>query len=147
MLTKSQKWYFYPVETAFDKTIVTETEYTYNADNNALLSVSAGGVTNSYSYDKDKLKSIDVNGSVQYKFEYDKFGRNTANLVGNGTDWFTLSSMQYNNSGLLTKQTYGNGDYVSYTYDKLDRVTQQSLTQTAVQQTEQPFSYAPAPAY
>ena len=165
-LYESQKWYFYPVEQTYDKTIVTETEYTdkgnfvsksidergnstsytydekkgtlqsvtnaeyvtteyeYDANNNSLLSVSSSGVTNSYSYDKDRLQNINVNGALQYKFEYDKFGRTTANKVGNGSNWQTLSKMDYNTTGLLAKQTYGNGDYVDFTYDSFDRQTE-----------------------
>ncbi len=164
-LYESQKWYFYPVEQTYDKTIVTETEYTdkgfvsksidernnetsytynedkgtltnvtnandvtteyeYDANNNSLLSVSSSGVTNSYDYSKDRLQNINVNGALQYKFEYDKFGRTTANKVGNGTNWKTLSEMDYNTAGLLAKQTYGNGDYVDFTYDSFDRQTE-----------------------
>ena len=164
-LYESQKWYFYPVEQTYDKTIVTETEYTdkgfvsksidernnetsytynedkgtltnvtnandvtteyeYDANNNSLLSVSSSGVTNSYSYEKDRLQNINVNGALQYKFDYDKFGRTTANKVGNGTNWQTLSKMDYNTAGLLAKQTYGNGDYVAFSYDKFDRQTE-----------------------
>ena len=165
-LYESQKWYFYPVEQTYDKTIVTETEYasngnfvsksvdergnstsyaydenkgtlssvtnaenvetqyTYDPNNNSLLSVSSSGVTNSYDYSKDRLQNINVNGALQYKFEYDKFGRTTANKVGNGSDWKTLSEMDYNTTGLLAKQTYGNGDYVDFTYDSFDRQTE-----------------------
>uniref|UniRef100_UPI00402865B1 RICIN domain-containing protein n=1 Tax=Eubacterium sp. TaxID=142586 RepID=UPI00402865B1 len=100
------------------------TEYTYDPNNNSLLSVSSSGLTNSYSYSKDRLQYINVNGGLQYKFAYDKFGRTTGNYVGNGTDWHTLSTIQYNNSGLMSKQTYGNGDYVEFSYDNLDRQTQ-----------------------
>ena len=164
-LYESQKWYFYPVEQTYDKTIVTETEYTdkgfvsksidernnetsytynedkgtltnvtnandvtteyeYDANNNSLLSVSSSGVTNSYDYSKDRLQNINVNGALQYKFEYDKFGRTTANKVGNGSNWKTLSEMDYNAAGLLAKQTYGNGDYVDFSYDTFDRQTE-----------------------
>lgn len=164
-LYESQKWYFYPVEQTYDRTIVTETEYTdkgyvsksidergnatnysydtdkgtlqsvtnaedvtteyeYDANNNSLLSVSSSGVTNSYDYSKDRLQNINVNGALQYKFEYDNFGRTTANKVGNGTNWKTLSEMDYNTAGLLAKQTYGNGDYVDFTYDSFDRQTE-----------------------
>ena len=101
-----------------------ETQYTYDANNDALLSVSSGGVTNHYSYSNDLLQSINVNDHLQYKFAYDHFGKTTANYVGNGTDWRTLSTIQYNDAGLMTKQTYGNGDYIEFSYDSLDRQTQ-----------------------
>ena len=101
-----------------------ETQYTYDQNNDALLSVSSGGVTNRYSYSNDLLQSINVNDHLQYKFAYDHFGKTTANYVGNGTDWRTLSTIQYNDAGLMTKQTYGNGDYIEFSYDSLDRQTQ-----------------------
>jgi len=100
-----------------------KTDYTYDANWNNLLSVSSGGMTNSYAYENDRLKTINVNGGLQYAFSYDVFGRPTDTKVGNGTSWRTLSSKQYNNAGLLSKQTYGNGDYINFTYDNLDRIT------------------------
>ncbi len=100
------------------------TNYTYDPNNNSLLSVSSGGMTNSYAYENDRLKNITVNGGLQYAFQYDAFGRTTSTKVGNGTAWRTLSSLEYNNKGLLGKQTYGNGDYIDFTYDNLDRVTE-----------------------
>ncbi len=100
------------------------TSYTYNAKNDALTSVTAGGMTNSYAYAKDRLTSINVNGGTRYSFLYDNFGRTTENKVGNGTDRKTLSSIQYNAAGLMSKQTYGNGNYYDFTYDKMDRITQ-----------------------
>ena len=100
------------------------TSYTYDPNNNSLLSVSSGGMTNSYAYENDRLKTITVNGGLRYAFEYDAFGRTTSTKVGNGTNWRTLSSLEYNNKGLLGKQTYGNGDYIDFTYDNLDRITE-----------------------
>lgn len=100
------------------------TNYTYDPNNNSLLSVSSGGMTNSYAYENDRLKNITVNGGLQYAFQYDAFGRTTSTQVGNGTAWRTLSSLEYNNRGLLGKQTYGNGYYIDFTYDNLDRITE-----------------------
>ena len=88
------------------------TSYTYDANNNALLSVSAGGMTNSYAYSDDRLQTITVNSSLQYALAYDVLGRTTSTKVGNGTSWRTLSSLTYNSAGLMSKQTYGNGDYI-----------------------------------
>ncbi len=165
-IKECQRWYFYPVEETYDRSIVTQTEYTqsknfvsasidergnktlysydetkgllgstanangvetqytYDPNNDSLLSVSSGGVTNSYSYSNDLLQSINVNDHLQYKFAYDRFGRTTENLVGNGTNWRTLSEIEYNKSGLMSKQIYGNGDFVEFSYDNLDRQTQ-----------------------
>ena len=81
------------------------TQYAYDENNNSLLSVSSAGVTNSYEYENDRLQSINVNGALQYSFLYDKFGRTTANRVGNGNAWRTLSELEYNGASLLSKQT------------------------------------------
>jgi len=164
-LYESQKWYFYPVEQTFDKTIVTKTEYnakeypnfvskttdergketnytydenkgtlqsvtnangvttnyTYDANNNSLLSVASAGITNSYTYENDRLMTINVNGGLTYSFAYDDFGRTKANKVGSRT----LSAIEYDTkSGLMSRQTYGNGDTVSFAYDTFDRQTE-----------------------
>lgn len=101
------------------------TEYTYNPNNNDLTSVTSGGMTNSYSYANDRLTNISVNDKTRYGFAYDKFGRQFATLVGsNGKIYSTLSLLEYNNAGLMSKQTYGNSDYIDFAYDNLDRVTE-----------------------
>ena len=102
------------------------TTYSYDPDNNNLLSVSAGGHTNTYSYNNDRLAEIKVNNSTQYKFNYDKFGRTVSTTVGNGTNSVILSALEYDQKGLMTKQTYGNRDYVYYCYDSLDRLAEKS---------------------
>lgn len=100
------------------------TSYIYDNNTNALTSVASGGMKIGYTYDKDRLKNINVNNGLQYQFEYDGFGRTTANKVGNGTTWRTLSTMEYNSQNLLAKQVYGNGNYVTFSYDALDRITE-----------------------
>ncbi len=102
------------------------TSYVYNANTNALQSVTSGGMTNSYTYSNDRLTEISVNGGTRYKFLYDAFGRTTATQVGNGTTYKNLSTLQYNNRGLLSKQTYGNADYIEFQYDNLDRLVNKS---------------------
>ncbi len=99
------------------------TKYTYNNDTNQLLSVSSGGMTNYYAYENDRLTFINSNNSVGYKFTYDNFGRTLKNEVGNGTEFRTLSTMYYDKH-LLIGQAYGNGDYINYSYDNLDRLTE-----------------------
>ncbi len=101
-----------------------ETNYTYNENNNKLETVSSGGMTNTYTYENDRLDTINVNGALQYRFNYDAFGRKTSTKVGNGSTWRTLSNIEYAPNGRIAKQTYGNGDYVENTYDDLDRLTQ-----------------------
>ena len=75
-------------------------------------------------YEDDRLKNINVNNAQQYRFEYDGFGRTTATRVGNGTGWNTLSTLEYNSQNLLSKQVYGNGNYITFSYDPLDRITE-----------------------
>ena len=102
------------------------TTYSYNPKNNDLLSVSADGHTNTYSYNNDRLTEINVNNSTHYKFNYDKFGRTVTTTVGNGTNSVILSALEYDQKGLMTKQTYGNKDYISFAYDSLDRLSEKS---------------------
>lgn len=99
-----------------------ETNYTYNENNNKLETVSSGGMTNTYTYEKDRLQTIDVNGALQYTFDYDAFGRTIATKVGNGSTWRTLSSIEYAPNGQIAKRIYGNEDYIEFKYDDLDRI-------------------------
>lgn len=103
-----------------------ETKYQYNEQNNILTSVSAGGITNTYSYSAERLKGINVNNSTHYSFSYDQFGRTVSTKVGNGTDYEPLSTLTYDQKGLMTRQTYGNDDYISFAYDSLDRLSEKS---------------------
>ena len=93
------------------------TLYTYDPNNNALLSVSSGGTTVGYTYENDRLKSI-TSGGNSYGFTYDVYGRRTSVKIGDRV----LSSTEYNGN-LVSKQTYGNGNYIDFTYDNLDRIT------------------------
>lgn len=100
------------------------TSYTYDADTGNLKSVTSGGMTNTYTYSNDRLSHININGGTGYKFLYDSFGRTTGVQVGNGETYNNLSVSEYNASGLLSKFTYGNGYYVNYQYDNVDRITE-----------------------
>ena len=102
------------------------TSYVYDNNTNALQLVTSGGMTNSYSYTNDRLTGINVNNGTRYKFLYDSFGRTIGTQVGNGTNYRNLSTLQYNSAGLLSKQIYGNDDFISFTYDNLDRLTEKS---------------------
>lgn len=85
-----------------------------------------------YVYGKTRLHQIvrQENGSTDlaYQFYYDAFDNMTALKVGktnesnNLTAGMTLAIYEYgSNNGLLEKQTYGNGDYITFTYDELGR--------------------------
>ncbi len=47
-------------------------------------------------------------------------------MVGNETTSVILSALEYDQKGLMTKQTYGNNDYISFAYDSLDRLSEKS---------------------
>ena len=97
----------------------TMTYYTYNAQNDALTSVSSNGITNNYTYENSRLKSIAHNG-MTYSFNYDKFGNTTQTKAGS----YTLSTNTYAaNNGKLAKTTYGNGYYTSNNYNSYGQVT------------------------
>ena len=76
----------------------------------------------SYTYSNGNLASVartdDSDATQTYSFTYDSFGNMLTLKVGNRT----LATYTYNGqNGLLSQQTYGNGDTVSYTYDNLGR--------------------------
>ena len=112
------------------------TSYVYDANNNALQSVTSGGMTNSYTYSDDRLTDINVNGGTRYQFTYDSFGRTTYTKVGNGLAYRNLSQLVYNGNGLLTRQNYGNGDYITFSYDTLDRLIGKSYNGSSTDRVE-----------
>lgn len=79
---------------------------------------------NAYVYEDDKLTQVghnttsDANCDVQYNFAYDAAGKPTTVQVGTQT----LSANTYNPDGTLSRVDYGNGDYVTYTYDDYKRL-------------------------
>ena len=104
----------------------TVTNYTYNENNDYLTGLFVTGTASSlvnYNYDATTrvLKGITTNTCV-YNFAYDKFMN--VSSVSVGTQPLTTNTYAANN-GNLTKSTYGNGSYVAYNYDNLDRVIYQ----------------------
>ena len=96
------------------------TSYTYDTIGQ-LTGVSLGSASNSYTYEKDRLKTITHNGFT-YSFEYDVWGAQTAVKVNNTP----LVSNTYNNSShgrTLSRMNYGNGGKVYYTYNDDNQVT------------------------
>lgn len=96
-------------------------EYEPNTDNLLTVSKSVDGINakNSYSYENDRLKTINHNG-FNYVFDYDSLGNNTSISIGNQnliTNTFDLKS------GRITKTTYGNGQSISQTYNTNDQIT------------------------
>jgi len=100
------------------------TSYTYNANNDAVQSVTSDGKTVSYQYGTDHRLSKINHNSTQYSFTYDSMGRTVSTKVGNRT----LSTNVYGtNTNQVTKSTYGNGDYIDYTYSVFGGVVNQKI--------------------
>lgn len=99
------------------------TNYTYELNTNRLSSVSktvsGQPVTNSYTYQNDRIQSITQNG-FNYNFGYDSLGNNTK--VSVGTQNLITNSFE-SRTGKLLQSTYGNGQVVSQDYDSSNRVT------------------------
>lgn len=97
--------------------------YSYDANNDYLNSVSSvvGGkqITNNYTYENDKIKTINHNG-FNYSFDYDSFGNNTGVSVGSQK---IITNNYESSTGRLLDSTYGNGQKVGYSYDTGDRIT------------------------
>ena len=90
-----------------------------NTAGTAMTALTSGSAV-SYSYNtKGWLGSVS-NGNVSYQFTYDDFGNTEKVSIGSNM----LSSYDYgSNDGNLQRQDYGNGFYVCYEYDNIDRVT------------------------
>ncbi len=103
--------------------------YTYSSSNDKLSSVSdscySGDPESStvvYTYtNKGYLYNVSSPSTV-YKFDYDAFGNNTSVKVGNRGNYTLTTNTYASNNGNLMRSDYGNGDYVGYIYDNLDRV-------------------------
>ena len=108
--------------------------YTYNANNNRLQSVSKSlddgtKVSNQYTYTSGtnrNLLEISHNGTT-YSLNYDVYNNKTKTMVGTQT----LATFAYGaNNGLLQRQTYGTGQYVGFTYDAFGNIATQSYNGT-----------------
>jgi RHS repeat-associated protein len=112
------------------------TNYTYESNTDQLASVSknVGGkeVRVTYTYDKDRLKTIGHNGFT-YGYTYDVYGNQTSVSAG-GT---TLERTEYrNNNGLVNKVIYGDGSEIRNAYDKYGQVTAQYLKDSSAAETK-----------
>ena len=89
--------------------------------------VTQTGIANTanllYTYTNGNLSAIqrtNSSGASQtYNFTYDSFGNMLSAKVGSRS---LASNIYANGNGQLTKQTYGNGATVNYTYDILGRI-------------------------
>ena len=100
------------------------TNYTYDGNTDAVTSVSQTlsnnqTVSNSYTYENYRLKTISHNG-FNYSFNYDDFGNVTQTKVGTQV----LSTNTYGeNNGDLKQVEYGNGNKIGYTYDDYGNIS------------------------
>ncbi len=101
-----------------------ETLYSYDAQKRLLRAVSTGDASVSYSYDADDLSLARItHNGFDYEFSYDRFG-NLASVRAGGQTLLTNTYLP--NNGSLQKLTYGNGDEISYSYDRLGRLSSES---------------------
>ncbi|KYH30466.1 tRNA(Glu)-specific nuclease WapA precursor [Clostridium tepidiprofundi DSM 19306] len=98
------------------------TSYVYDTNLDRLQSVSKDvdgqTITNSYTYENDRIKTITHNG-FNYSFEYDSLGNNKVVNVGTQN---LITNTYEDRSSKLKESFYGNGDKVEYIYDDEDRI-------------------------
>ena len=146
-LYESQKWYFYPVEQTYDKTIVTETEYT-DKGNFVSKSIDERGNETNYSYDKQKgtLQSVTNANDVATNYTYDANNNSLLSVSSSGVTNsydYTLDELgeplntktwEYNDSTWSDLLTNYNGTPI--TYDEIGNpltIGEKSLTWTGRQ--------------
>lgn len=104
------------------------TSYSYDAMSKLKsISTAVTGLSDSsvmsttYQYEDDKIESINHNG-FSYNYEYDAWGNATAVKVGQQPlVSYSYDSGEYRNR--VNRITYGNGDYVTYTFSDKGNVT------------------------
>lgn len=97
------------------------TNYQYDSLNRVTsVSKKVGNetISNSYTYNNDRLESITHNG-FSYRFGYDKWGNNTDVSVGNQK---LITNVFEDKTGKLLSSTYGNGQKITPVYDKNDNL-------------------------
>jgi len=99
------------------------TIYAYDPTKKTLTSISTGPSSVSYGYDTaslgNRLNQITHNG-FSYNLAYDKWANLQSISVGTQS---LLSNTFAAGNGYLTRTTFGNSQYLDYTYDPYDRVT------------------------
>jgi len=109
------------------------TNYTYDSIGRSKTTYISGKISLDYSYTDGMLTGITRGGyipgnstkqSQSYSFVYDEWGNTAQTRLGDDT---MLASYEYApNNGNLIKMTYGNGAYIEYEYDNLDRIVKVS---------------------
>lgn len=96
------------------------TEYTYN-NKDQCTTIEQGNRSIDYSYNSSGFISNIIHGNKNYSFNYDNFARICETSMNNNT----ISRMEYeNNNGLINKTLFGNNQYIEYSYDDFDRISQ-----------------------
>ena len=126
--TYTYNGYLEKVDSVTDSTGQT-IHYSYTEENGRMSSTYQTGVAEvTYAYENGNLKQLTrktkvSGGSWKYQYYYllnNDWGQLETLKVGNQE----LTSNEYRaNGGPLTKTTYGNGQYATYTYDEFDRLT------------------------
>ena len=122
------KMYGLPSTVKDPKGVVTSASYdAYGRTTNTAIS---GTASVAYGYTTGNLSGITRTNSAgttqTYSMAYNVFGNPTSISVGSRT----LASYTYGSyNGYLTRLTYGNSDYVTYTYDKLGRVIREGYSE------------------
>ena len=99
-----------------------ETTYGYDASGLHQTSVNTDGHQVNYTYYRDLLTSISVNGRQTYNFTYDSLNRTDQIFVGSAVSTNMLVDYDYNLRSQLERMIYGNGNIVNYSYDTLGRL-------------------------
>ena len=114
----SSAWNHNNIQTVFSYYKDGRKDYQYLRDKDTLAEI----IRLTYTYDTSKrLISIARTGASAtqtYSLTYNDFDQVLTTSVGDRT----LSTNTYNTAGVVTRQKWGNGDYVDYTYDALGRV-------------------------
>ena len=102
-----------------------KTEYSYENGSNRLTSVSIGSSKVGYTYNAfADLTEITQNDKVKYRFTYDSFGRMVKTELVSGDKAVALSTTTYDEYSRPTVSTYGNGAFLTRSYDVLGNVTE-----------------------
>ncbi|MBE6751723.1 MAG: RHS repeat-associated core domain-containing protein [Ruminococcaceae bacterium] len=116
--------------------------YTYNGMGElATVSQTVAGLgtmSTSYSYSGDRISSITHNG-FSYNYIYDDWG----NIISVKVGAQPLVSYEYDsNNDNVNKITYGNGDYILYTYNTSGEIaTIKSYLSTGILKTHYQYTY------
>ena len=102
------------------ETTATRTNYSHDGRYRT-TGVSKGSSSVGYTYNSDLLAAISSASDTNYSFTYGVFDLISSVKVGSRA----LISHTYSNDAnrWLTRSDYGNGDYITYTYDSFGRTT------------------------